>query len=41
MTADTTARESVSLAAKGIHQTIGGTKVLRGVDMEAPAGNTV
>ncbi|BCZ21699.1 amino acid ABC transporter ATP-binding protein [Mycobacterium senriense] len=34
-------RASVSLAAKGVHQTIGGSKVLRGVDIEAPAGSTV
>ncbi len=32
---------SVSLAAKDIHQTLGGNKVLRGVDFEAPAGTTV
>ncbi|OJZ69073.1 peptide ABC transporter ATP-binding protein [Mycobacterium paraffinicum] len=31
----------VSLAAKDIHQTLGGNKVLRGVDFEAPAGTTV
>ena len=41
MTADAAARASVSLAAKDIHQTLGGTKVLRGVDIEAPAGSTV
>jgi polar amino acid transport system ATP-binding protein len=41
MTADITGRESVSLAAKDIHQTLGATLVLRGVDMEAPAGSTV
>ncbi|HUE32712.1 MAG TPA: amino acid ABC transporter ATP-binding protein [Mycobacterium sp.] len=41
MTADTTGRESVSLAAKDIHQTLGDTLVLCGVDMEAPAGSTV
>jgi polar amino acid transport system ATP-binding protein len=41
MTADTAGRASVSFAAKGIHQTLGGTAVLRGVDMEAPAGSTV
>jgi polar amino acid transport system ATP-binding protein len=34
-------RASVSLAAKGVHQTMGGSKVLRGVDIEAPAGSTV
>ena len=41
MTADTVGRASVSLAARDIHQTLGGTKVLRGVDIEAPAGSTV
>ena len=41
MTADVADRTSVSLAANGIHQTLGGTKVLRGVDIEAPAGSTV
>ncbi|OBJ69748.1 peptide ABC transporter ATP-binding protein [Mycobacterium colombiense] len=34
-------RASVSLAAKDVHQTMGGSKVLRGVDIEAPAGSTV
>jgi polar amino acid transport system ATP-binding protein len=41
VTADTALRASVSLEAKDIHQTLGGTKVLRGVDIEAPAGSTV
>ena len=41
MTADTAERASVSLAARDIHQTLGGTKVLRGIDIEAPAGSTV
>jgi polar amino acid transport system ATP-binding protein len=41
VTAATAGRTSVSLEAKDIHQTLGGTKVLRGVDMEAPAGSTV
>ena len=41
MTADTTGRASVSLEAKDIHQTLGGCKVLCGVDIEAPAGSTV
>ena len=41
MTADTAVRASVSLEAKDIHQTLGGTKVLRGVDIQAPAGSTV
>lgn len=34
-------RTSVSLTANDIHQTLGGNKVLRGVDFEAPAGSTV
>jgi polar amino acid transport system ATP-binding protein len=41
VTADTAGWPSVSLEAKDIHQTLGGTKVLRGVDIEAPAGSTV
>ncbi|HEY3996576.1 MAG TPA: amino acid ABC transporter ATP-binding protein [Mycobacterium sp.] len=41
MTAGTVGRASVSLTAKGVHQTLGGNKVLRGVDIEAPAGRTV
>jgi polar amino acid transport system ATP-binding protein len=41
VTADTALRASVSLEAKDIHQTLGGAKVLRGVDIEAPAGSTV
>src|ERR1700757_2850531 len=41
MTEATAGRASVSLEAKDIHQTLGGTKVLRGVDIEAPAGSTV
>jgi len=41
VTAAAAVRASVSLEAKDIHQTLGGTKVLRGVDMEAPAGSTV
>jgi polar amino acid transport system ATP-binding protein len=41
MTAAAAGRASVSLEAKDIHQTLGGTQVLRGVDMEAPAGSTV
>src|SRR6201994_3867577 len=40
MTAATAGRASVSLEAKDIHQTLGGTKVLRGVDMKPPAGTT-
>jgi polar amino acid transport system ATP-binding protein len=31
----------VSLAAKAVHQTLGGSKVLRGVDLDVPAGSTV
>jgi polar amino acid transport system ATP-binding protein len=34
-------RRSVSLAGKGIELSLGRTAVLRGVDIEAPAGNTV
>jgi polar amino acid transport system ATP-binding protein len=41
MTAETAIRASVSLAATDIHYSLGGTKVLRGVDIEAPAGSTV
>jgi len=37
VTAAVTRREPVSLAANGIHQTLGGNKVLCGVDIEAPA----
>ena len=33
--------ESVSLAANGIHLSFGRNTVLRGVDISAPAGNTV
>ncbi len=33
--------ESVSLAGNGIHLSFGGNKVLRGVDINVPAGNTV
>ena len=33
--------ESVSLAGNGIHLSFGRNKVLRGVDISAPAGNTV
>jgi polar amino acid transport system ATP-binding protein len=32
---------SVALEGKGIHLSFGGNKVLRGVDITAPAGNTV
>ncbi|OBH38730.1 peptide ABC transporter ATP-binding protein [Mycobacterium sp. E342] len=41
MSAVVTGRKSVSLAARDIHQTLGGNKVLRGVDFEAAAGSTV
>jgi polar amino acid transport system ATP-binding protein len=41
VTAGTTGRPSVSLVANDIHQTLGGNAVLRGVDIEAPAGTTV
>ena len=41
MTSGIHARTSVSLAAKDVHQTLGASKVLRGVDIEAPAGSTV
>jgi polar amino acid transport system ATP-binding protein len=40
VTADAAGRASVSLAAKGIHQTLGGTLVLRGVDIGVAAGST-
>jgi polar amino acid transport system ATP-binding protein len=33
-------REPVSLAAKDIHQMLGSSAVLRGVDLEVPAGST-
>ncbi|WP_174604573.1 amino acid ABC transporter ATP-binding protein [Mycobacterium numidiamassiliense] len=39
--ADSVGRTSVSLEGKDIHQTLGGNKVLRGVDIQAPAGSTV
>lgn len=41
MSATVAGRSPVSLAAKDIYQTLGGNKVLRGVDFEAPAGTTV
>ncbi len=41
MTATVTRREPVSLAANGIHQTLGGNRVLCGVDIEVPASSTV
>ena len=41
MTADTVGRASVALEARDIHKTLGGNKVLRGVNFEAPAGTTV
>jgi polar amino acid transport system ATP-binding protein len=41
VTAHAAGRPPVSLSAKDIHQTLGGNLVLRGVDLEAPAGTTV
>ncbi|TAM68009.1 amino acid ABC transporter ATP-binding protein [Mycobacterium sp.] len=41
MTPGPASRPSVSLACNGIQKTLGGTAVLRGVDIEAPAGSTV
>jgi polar amino acid transport system ATP-binding protein len=41
VTAVASRRAPVSLAAKDIHQTLGGNLVLRGVDIEAAAGKTV
>jgi polar amino acid transport system ATP-binding protein len=41
VTAGAPRRAAVSLAAKDIHRTLGGNLVLRGVDIEAPAGTTV
>ncbi|MGD1283399.1 amino acid ABC transporter ATP-binding protein [Mycobacterium seoulense] len=41
MSAAVAGRAPVSLAARDIHQTLGGNKVLRGIDLEAPAGTTV
>lgn len=38
--ADTNQREPVSLAAKGIHLSFGNHTVLRGVDLDVPAGTT-
>jgi polar amino acid transport system ATP-binding protein len=40
MMTGSTGRESVSLAAKDIHQTLGDTLVLRGVDIDIAAGST-
>lgn len=40
MIAAAAGRPSVSLAARGIHQTLGGVAVLRGVDVDVPAGST-
>ena len=40
MTGGTAGRASVSLQAKDIHQVLGGTMVLCGVEMEVPAGTT-
>ncbi|WP_156686260.1 amino acid ABC transporter ATP-binding protein [Mycobacterium sp. Marseille-P9652] len=41
MSAEGPAIAPVSLTAKGIHQTLGGQEVLRGVDLDAPASSTV
>ena len=41
MTPSPADRSSVSLACNGLHKTLDGTAVLRGVDIEAPAGSTV
>jgi polar amino acid transport system ATP-binding protein len=41
MIAEDAVRKSVSLEARDIHQAFGGSAVLRGVDVEAPAGTTV
>lgn len=41
MTGRTASRPSVSLACKEVQKTLGGTKVVRGVDIDAPAGSTV
>ncbi|MGB9227162.1 amino acid ABC transporter ATP-binding protein [Mycobacterium sp.] len=40
MTPDDARREPVSLAARDIRQSFGGNKVLRGVNLEVPAGST-
>lgn len=40
MTAGIDGRSPVSLACNGIHKTLDGTTVLRGVDIEVPAGST-
>ncbi len=40
MTAGESGRPSVSLAARGIHRALAGTAVLRGVDIDVPAGST-
>lgn len=40
MTRQHAGRQPVCLAARSIHQTLGGSVVLRGVDLEVPAGTT-
>ncbi len=40
MTRQDAVRQPVCLAARSIHQTLGGSMVLRGVDLEVPAGTT-
>lgn len=41
MSTDAAQREPVSLAGKDIHLSFGNTAVLRGVDLDVPAGSTV
>lgn len=41
MSSSVVARSPVSLACNGIHKTLDGTAVLRGVDIDVPAGSTV
>ena len=41
MTVDASSRAPVALEAKGIQKSLGGTAVLRGVDVKVPAGSTV
>lgn len=41
MSSGVVARSSVSLTCNGIHKTLDGTAVLRGVDIDVPAGSTV
>jgi polar amino acid transport system ATP-binding protein len=41
MTAGTQQRQPVSLVSKDVHLTLGHSAVLRGIDIEVPAGNTL